>query len=199
MKKQLKYYVPQLFDDKTKDISCFDLLLALNDKLKQEADAIFAYISSKSYSFEIIDSIVTYMEKPNNNDELRIKLRGQAGIYVFVASKDFSFNASEFNLGCGAKTNRNGIVNVKRDDVLYVGKTDSMLQRMNQHFQNGNKESGTGSLKLLSDSRKFLLDKINIFSFCFKKDYKDNYNIIAAEIESWCHNIMQPLIGSPRV
>lgn len=200
MKRKEEYDVPQLFKSVTDEATTYDLILALKGRLKAEADKICHYFDNQEQKFEFFEFVEKFSSKPQMIEGLKSRLWGKSGIYVVKATSKFEIDASSFNkTNSGTKINDLNKKEIEVNTIIYVGKTQSILQRMSQHFSGESANDRTGSLKLGSKGRKVLADNIIIYFFSLKNEYKIYYNIIMAEVESWCHDKMKPIIGSPRV
>ena len=118
---------------------------------------------------EIFDAPVIFECSDNARRAHQSKLKGRAGIYLFVMNCDYLFGEEQiihYTNTNGAKLNFNEPRELKKDSVFYVGsKNDSIYVRIGQHL-NGTADS----LSLSSSYRHFMCDRLLIVGLPIKKN-----------------------------
>lgn len=164
-----------------------DILKKLIKTLDMEVKKITTYISNKE-------------KKSYNSSIFEIKKvdSSNCGIYFFIMKEDvFVSNIDNFNsvsYSSKLKKKESNKITLKKDDVLYLGKSENIQKRIKEHEEDV-EDNSTYSLKLNSENRKFIKEKYKKVYFELNNDYKKFSYIILPYIESKLHNNLKPCIG----
>lgn len=168
------------------------------DMCEKEASKIFAFYKDNtgdfdSELFELKHNKIKIDCITNKNKEKK------SGIYIFIVSSKFTINCDEFDsVTYAAKTNdrlkKNTFI---ENDCFYLGKSESdILGRISEHLNN--ETTKTYSLRLNSESREFVINKIHLFTFVLKDDFIKYKKLLLPTIESYLHELLKPKVGSKR-
>lgn len=176
---------------------------SIKDIIETESLKVVDFIKNPSttYAKGLFDEV----KKCKTIDELeKLDLYGRRGVYVFVISSDIELH-DKFNWTRGGSAlNKPTKRKLKKNDILYVGKSKSVKARIREHLTGF--ESSTGSLKLNTEYRKSLLDVVEIYLFLLDPIYKSTdkkkniaENIILGSVEDILHYKLEPKVGSSRI
>lgn len=147
-------------------------------------------VSLKLFAF---DSVCCFNYDPIENTKVHDILYSTRGIYVFIMNNDYSV-PEDFDEAIKGAPLRKNIKSFKKGEILYIGKTDSFLTRMHQHFEKDNELNKTGAIKLGSAHRKGLKEKVLIYAFQINKNYRKLYEMIGSTTERRLHDYFENYI-----
>ena len=141
----------------------------------------------------------SYMVVNNDIVEKKYKDRvyGRRGVYVFKMIDDYEVDKDFNKYPYSVKPKDVNKKKFVKDEILYVGKSNSLITRTHQHYSDT--AQTPYSLKLGWDIRKELKEKSIMVLFFLKKEYKDFGNVIIPITEEMLHEKLKPLTGSPRI
>lgn len=178
------------------DIKLDKHLIEIERKLNNESTNIINYVvtvDNSSFGSEIFEPVKLNKINKSNVDSLA---DGPA-IYIFKMIHDVDIAISEFNqVNYGAKTSAK-CKKIKKDDILYLGKSFKIKTRIKQHtIECGDK---TYSLRLFDEKRRKLNNNYVIYIFKLKTDYVKHSQVILSSVETFLHEKLNPKVGSRRV
>lgn len=132
------------------------------------------------------------------NKQLNQLKKEDSGIYIFISGEANVTIPKDFNkVKCSAKVKRKyESVEIDPKRCLYVGKSNSIKERLKQHLYKECK--GQYSLRCSHKNRRALFKGAKIYVFVLKNDYKAYEDIILPRIESKLHDKLDPIIGTSR-
>lgn len=174
----------------------------LSDDVVKISNAIKTKYTTRVNHFDsnFFNSILFFQDEIDQNvdNKFYLQCRGKRAIYIYVMNTNVPTINGFDPMNYASSRNSNTGTDFKIDDVLYVGKTNSLIKRTHNHFMKT--LSSPGSLKLGVYPRNTLLKKFDIYAFILKDKYNNKYeNMVLGSIESELHSILKPLVGTSRV
>lgn len=136
-----------------------------------------------------------------NNDikegQNKKKIRGRKGIYVFKMIDEYNVEDKFNEFPYSAKQKNLKIRIFKKSEILYVGKSNTLIKRVHEHYSSS--AGSPYSLKLGWDIRNKLKKSSIMIIFLLKKEYENLSNLLLPITEEMLHEKLKPLTGSPRI
>jgi len=149
--------------------------------------------SFDSYAF---DTIIKLSKDPEKGTQEYKALSRKSGIYIFMIKTPCETNKNLNDVRLGAPFADRYQTHFEKNQILYIGSAQSLLNRMHAHFCKDTPYSKTGSLKLGSDNRKFLLGHVVVYAFCIRNEDRDYYPFFGRVTEKALHNKINCLAGN---
>lgn len=152
--------------------------------------------TTNKLDLDAFDNVSCFNYDPVGGTCVYKDLYGKRGIYIFVMNGDYSV-PSDFGEAIKCAPLRRDVTAFHKGEILYIGKTQSMLKRMHEHFSSDNERHGSGSIKLGSAHRSGLKEKVLVYAFQINKAYRKLYEMIGGTIEDKLHdNFKDYLLGN---
>ena len=152
--------------------------------------------TTNKLDMDAFDSVSCFNYDPVRGTGVYKDLYGKRGVYIFVMDDDYPV-PSDFGEATKCAPLRRNVTNFHKGEILYIGKTQSMLTRMHEHFSSDNERRGTGSIKLGSVHRSGLKEMVLVYAFQINKTYRQLYEMIGGTIEDKLHeNFKDYILGN---
>lgn len=180
------------------------VLFAVKETLAHQAELISFGVSNYNSKSNVVANEACLFAKPKRfqvtgaNNLLNASTQPSPGIYIFLVARKVAVYSHKFNSlknGAKLKSKFQARKNFEPGDILYIGKANDLVARINLHIYN---DTTTYSLKLNHSCRKHLYGHIEVVYFKLKRTYWQHAGIILPEIERYLHKRLNPMIGSAK-
>lgn len=183
-------------------LSMHEIFGAADEKYGGIVEAIVEYIDcgERNYTFREIFASADKLsgtcsaEKRKRLSKLR---KGRPGVYLFVASRDFTMNSlalKDYASLKGANINRSNIsrLEVRKGEVFYTGSAQDIGKRITEHYST---YAGNSSLHLDSAKRRIVAQNLTAYIFSLRDEFYAFSRDLLRAIEGRLHDKYKPVAG----